>query len=758
MPFDRDGLRRNILDLMRQSGFMPLRKRALARKLGVPEEDYRDFRHLVDELAEKGELAERKHGKFSLPASAAGGAAPGSAMPQTEDEDAPQAKGLPRNALVGRIEIKRGGFGFVLSEPPGNDTYISGEDLGGALNGDLVAALPKRSRHGRRSAGRVIRVLERAHPLIVGTFHSYRPAGPVGPHGAGGFVTPDARGLFEEIDVLPSDRGAAQEGDKVAIELLEAGANLRSGMRPTGRVTKVYGEAGEARAELDAVIQNFRLRTEFQPEALREASEHPDEVPQAELEERVDHTGLLTFTIDPQDAQDHDDAVSLRSVDGERTELLVHIADVSHYVPEDTALDREARTRGTSVYLPGLTLPMLPPRLSNGLCSLHAGPLRLAKTVVITYSKNLVPEETRIERSFIRSAATLTYSQVRQAIDEHRAEQLPSREIFGALKQMKSFAQALRRKRLAAGAIDLDLPEVRLKLDQDGRMVGWEKEEHDWSHQLIEDFMLAANRAVAEYLVAHEVLGLFRVHEEPDTGDLKQFAEFLSGFGLVLRPPYDRHKLKLVLDRVRGKDYQHAVHLALLTSLKQAHYSAECRPHYALNFTRYLHFTSPIRRYPDLIVHRALDECFQPEQKALPARGKKRRGAMGEEAYYRRLASLRQLAVHCSERERGADDAEEEYAKVLQIQYLRQHRRESHAGVIVRVTEKGLIVEMQDCYVEGFLAVEDLGDDRFEYVSQRHLLQGRRTRRSFRLGDKLSVRVSFIDVGARKVGLGLVET
>jgi ribonuclease R len=323
---------------------------------------------------------------------------------------------------------------------------------------------------------------------------------------------------------------------------------------------------------------------------------------------------------------------------------------------------------------------------------------------------------------------------------------------------MKSFAQALRRKRLAAGAIDLDLPEVRLKLDQDGRMVGWEKEEHDWSHQLIEDFMLAANRAVAEYLVAHEVLGLFRVHEEPDTGDLKQFAEFLSGFGLVLRPPYDRHKLKLVLDRVRGKDYQHAVHLALLTSLKQAHYSAECRPHYALNFTRYLHFTSPIRRYPDLIVHRALDECFQPEQKALPARGKKRRGAMGEEAYYRRLASLRQLAVHCSERERGADDAEEEYAKVLQIQYLRQHRRESHAGVIVRVTEKGLIVEMQDCYVEGFLAVEDLGDDRFEYVSQRHLLQGRRTRRSFRLGDKLSVRVSFIDVGARKVGLGLVET
>ena len=754
---DRDALRARLLDFMAQPGFTPLRKRALARKLDVSDAEYVDFRHFVDELVERGVLAELKHGKFGLPRHVPAGRHAATAAADVAKIPAAQLKDLPRHAVTGRIDIKRGGFGFLLSDPPGSDLFIGAEDLGGALSGDLVAVLLKRSRHGRRNAGRVARILERAHSLIVGTFHAYARTRRTPAEGPGGFVTPDTRGLFEEVGILPGHQGEAQEGDKVALELVEPDQTFRPGARPTGRISRVYGEAGETRAELEAILQNFNLRTEYPPEVLAQAEAIPEQIPAPELARRADRTEPLTFTIDPEDAKDHDDAVALRALPGGRTELLVHIADVSHYVPEDSPVDLEARRRGTSAYLPGLTLPMLPQKLSNNLCSLREGELRLTKTVSIVFSKNLFPEATRIEQSFIRSAGRLTYDQVRDALEKEDPKRLPSPEVYEALRQMRGFAASLRRKRLEAGSIDLDFPEVRLRLNPHGDLVGWEKEEHHWAHQLIEDMMLAANRAVAEFLVESEIPGLFRVHEDPDEDALAQFAEFLQAFGLALRPPYDRHKLKGVLQRVRGKEYEHAVQLALLTSLKQARYSAECYPHYALSFSRYLHFTSPIRRYPDLIVHRALDGRFAPGEKALPAPGKKPGGGDERREFYRRVAFLRPLAIHCSQRERAADAAEEEYKKVRQIQYLKHHLRASHPGIITRVTPQGLVVEMQDCYVEGFVRAQDLDDDAYEYYPDRHLIQGRRKQRSFRLGDKVTVRVVHIDIGARRVGLVFVN-
>ncbi|MBI3829306.1 MAG: ribonuclease R [Planctomycetes bacterium] len=774
-------LREHLLKLVQQPGYVPLRKRKLAKKLGVDDKDYVDFRHLVEDMVSEGVLAELKHGKFGLPPrsgdNAAGlrdGGRPAVRSGRKHEVHDPfehsRKKRPVKNALQGRIEIKRGGFGFLLSDPPGNDVYISQEDLGGAMSGDLVAVIPKRSEHGRRQgrryisgtgsgqrpSGRVVEILERGHPVVVGTFYLHKAGRYDPPEGPGGFVVPDTRGVFTQIDILPADKSSAQDGDKVEIELLEPEEQLRSGHQPTGKVLKVYGEAGEARAEIAAVIRNFNLREEFPAEALAQAESIPEKISEEELAGRVDYTAPITFTIDPADAKDHDDAVAIRNLGEGRTELLVHIADVAHYVTTESPIDVEARERATSVYLPGQVLPMLPPKLSNNMCSLKEGQIRLTLTCAITFSKNLIPTATRIERSFIRSAAFLTYDRVKQAIDEEDPAQLPSQEIYDTLRQMKGFASALRRKRLEDGSVDLELPEVKLLLDDQGRVTGWEKEAHHWAHQLIEDMMLAANRAIAEYLVEHEIPGLYRIHEDPDPDALERFAEFVREFGISISPPIDRKKMRFALEKVKGKDYQHAVHMALLTSMKQAHYSAECHPHFALNFTRYLHFTSPIRRYPDLVVHRALNARFAPGEKQLPAHGKKRRGGDQGRAHFERVADLRGLAIHTSHRERQAAAAEEEVKKFRQIEYLRSNMRESHPGVITGVKDFGLFVELQDCYVEGLVRIQDLNDDFYEFHEEQHLLQGRRKRRSFRLGDKVTVRVVHIDLGQKRVGMMLV--
>jgi len=814
---DTSAVTERLLAFMSGETYMPMRKRSLARALDIPEEDYASFRALLGRLADQQVILELKKGKYGLPtigdASRRQVLAPRPSLlplyrnakqkprqkgvPADEwdagDADASQSSianrqsSIPKGARVGRIDVKRGGMGFLLSDPPGNDIFIAPEDLGGALSGDLVAVLLKRRKlqGGRREratagsprrggwggagwsrpAGRVVTVVERAHPRIVGTFCTKRSTGfqpvnmgrmPMPPDAIAGVVIPDTPGVNGDLEVLAGDAGQARNNDKVAVELLEAADAHRSGARPTARVVHVFGRAGEADADIAAILENFDVHGEFPEEVLRQAEEIPEALPDEELRRRTCYFEPVAFTIDPEDARDHDDAVALRREPDGRTTLLVHIADVSHYVPENSALDMEARARATSVYLPGQVFPMLPPKLSNNVCSLKEGQVRLTKTARITFGPNLTPLDVRIERSYIRSAAFLTYDQVKQALDEEKPALVRSPEIYAALCEMRQFAAALRQKRLASGSIDLEIPEAKLLLDEKMEVTGWVQEQHHWAHELIEDMMLAANRAVAEYLVEHEVPGLFRVHEDPDPEDLQRFAEFAREFGIVVRPPLDRLKLKSVLDRVRGKEYAHTIHLALLTSLKQARYAAECHPHFALNFPRYLHFTSPIRRYPDLIVHRALDQRFAPGQAVLPVHGKKRGGGEKGKEYFERLAFLRPLATHCSVRERLAEKAEDEVKKFRQLQFLRRNPKPSHVGLITGVREFGLFVELQDCYVEGLVHVQDLEDDYYVYLENQHSLRGRRTRRAFRLGDKVTVRILHIDLGKKEVSLGIL--
>ncbi len=787
---DTDQTKARIFELMASAKYMPMRKRGLAKALEIPDEFYGQFRRILEALAESGEIAELRRGKFGLPATDGGAerkpagkksrdhdsdesteAEPGDEPePEEDEEDAHARKQVraPKGTIIGRIEVKRGGMGFVISETAGNDIFVGADDLCGALSGDLVAVAlsrrverPRRGKFGQsygsphsRASGRVVKILERGRSRIIGTYQAqesdrFR-------HALGGTVIPDARGMFTEFDVMPLDRNGAKHHDKVAVELVDPEGSQRAGFRPLVRVIEVFGPAGEADADVRAIVENFNVRTKFPEEVLAAAEAIGLEVPDEDLIGRTDYSTPITFTIDPPDAKDHDDAVAIRTEDDGRITLLVHIADVSHYVREGSPIDLEARERSTSVYLPGSVFPMLPQKLSNNLCSLVQGKTRLTKTVSMTFTPNLTIDTIKIERSYIRSAAFLTYDQVRDALEQEKPELVGTPEIYAALKVMRPFAEALRKKRLATGSLELELPEVKLKLNAQNEVAGWEKAEHHWAHELIEDMMLAANRAVAMYLVEHEIPGLFRIHEDPKPESLDRFMEFVKEFGISLRPPLDRLKLKSVLDRVRGKDFAHTVHLALLTSLKQAKYAAECQPHFALNFSRYLHFTSPIRRYPDLIVHRALDSHFTPGEAALPVHGKKRGGGAAGQSYFKRIAFLRPLAQHCSIREREAASAEAEVKKFRQIEFLRRNMKESHPGLITGVREFGLFVELQDCYVEGMVKVEDIDEDYYEYFENQHLLQGRRNRRSFRLGDKLDVRILHIDLGKKQVNLEIV--
>jgi ribonuclease R len=899
-------LQKKVLDLMADKSYMPLRKRGLARELEIDDEAYAEFRNLLEDMTDKGLIAELKRGKYGLPrttnystsiresvtrntlafappvgetfgghreqssqsrshepmksslksrqpegeirdemawlesqqslasqakntrwelprqrpADAPDKETPSVAKPLKEspyrdrgdsgylaegEKSSPQVKPkkfkdkrdrsekkiksdrsersenpnekidttkslapLPKDALLGQIDIKRGGMGFLLSDPPGNDVFIPETNLGGAVSGDKVAVVLERhafqrTKHGRgsgnsfRRTGRVIRILERAHKTIVGTFYlNYDRGGGELVRGIVGYIQPDTYGIFHQIDVKAEDRNGAKNLDKVSAELIESSAPMRTGLNPNAKIVKVFGPAGEADADILAIIENHRVHTKFPEDVLKAAEEIPEVIPEAELAQRTCYDHPVTFTIDPEDARDHDDAVAIQKEPNGHWTLFVHIADVSYYVPEDGVIDKEARERATSVYLPGQVYPMLPHKLSNNMCSLKEGQRRLTKTVSMSFGPNLTMQQIKIERSYMTSAAFLTYDIVKAALDDNKPELARTPEIYQALLDMREFATKLRQKRLATGSLELELPKPKLLLDEKMEVKGWGLETHHWAHELIEDMMLAANRAVAEYCIEHEIPTLYRIHEDPDQDSLERFREFVNEFGISLRPPVDRLKLKSVLDRVKGKEFAHTIHLALLTSLKQAKYVAECQPHFALNFARYLHFTSPIRRYPDLISHRALDSRFIPGQAALPIHGKKRKGSEGGGDYQARMSFLYPLAAHCSKREREAGAAESDVIKFKQMQFLRRNMKEAHEGIVMRVRDFGLFVELQDCYVEGLVSVRDLHDDYYEYFEEKHLLQGRKTGRSFQLGDKVEVRITHMDLGKKQVTLQIV--
>ncbi|HEX9079858.1 MAG TPA: ribonuclease R [Desulfuromonadaceae bacterium] len=637
----------------------------------------------------------------------------------------------------GRLSAHRDGYGFVTPEQGGEDIFIPAKFMKGAMHGDLVEVTAEQSRlGGGKRNGRVVAVRERATTRIVGRYEETR---------RGVAVIPEDQRLNLSVSIPPRGRGRAEDGQQVVAELT---AYPIGGRPAEGRIVEVLGWPDDPEVEVQSVIRRFELPHLFGPDVLAEAGAVPEAVSPADLKGRVDLRAMPTVTIDGETARDFDDAVSLRR-EGDGYRLWVSIADVSHYVGKDGSLDREAYLRGTSVYFPDRCIPMLPERLSNGICSLNPRVDRLTMTAEMRFDATGRMLESSFYPSVIKSTARLTYTVVRQIIvDNDREAADKHRPLTPMLLEMKELALLLMAMRRQRGSIDFDLPEPEIIIGLTGQTEGIIRAERNLAHQLIEEFMLAANEAVARFIAARGVPFLYRIHENPDPAKLHDFQEFIYGFGyefLLKDDKVNPAELQRLLAQADGRPEERMLNYALLRCMKQARYSAENLGHFGLASACYCHFTSPIRRYPDLVVHRIL--------KAVLAQDGDKRAA-------KRLASaterLAEVAEHTSKRERVAMEAERDMVEMKKVQYMQQHLGEEFDGYITGVSGFGFFVELDELFVEGLVHVSTLGDDLYTFAEKQHSLIGRRLHRVFRIGDRARVKVAAVSPATRRIEFALV--
>jgi ribonuclease R len=661
---------------------------------------------------------------------------------------------LPQEAdlVVGRITCNEKGFAFVIPEVADDaaprpaerpaDIYIAEEDTGVALHGDKVVVRLNREkrRGGDRTSGRVIRILERANETIVGTLQHTRYFY---------YVIPDDPRFRHDIYTKPAL--SAQVGHKVVVKLADWTSRH---VNPEGEIIEVLGAADAPGVDILAIIRKYQLPQQFSEPTLAETGRLPDSVRESDLAGRRDLRNEFIVTIDPDDARDFDDAVSVTEL-GDGTSggwlLGVHIADVSHYIRPRSALDHEALGRGNSVYLPDRVLPMLPEKLSNNLCSLRPHEDRLTVSVFIEFTPKLTVRRTEFVRSVIHSRHRLTYKEAFARLTSGGDGDALTRE----LKKMWRLAARLRQQRFAHGSLDLNVPEVKVRVDKQGHPTSIEKVVNDISHQLIEEFMLAANEAVARHICQLQIPGLYRIHEDPDLGKLRDFAMYARSFGLKPGDLAHRDQMQRLLESVKGKPEEYAINLNLLRSLKQARYAPQPVGHYGLAKKYYTHFTSPIRRYADLIIHRVLLSTLV----ATKASGD-HHGRTQDNPHRYSIQELTRIAEHTSHTERVADEAEKEAVELKKIEYFHHQlttgKLDVLDAVVCTVRNFGIFVELPESLIQGLVHVSTLDDDFYQYDAQREQLVGKRTHRIIKIGDRLRVQVERVDVFKRQVDFRVV--
>jgi ribonuclease R len=702
-------LEEQILGALGQKNYHPLKPKALARKLGVPSSRYREFRHTLNGLVRGGRIESgRNHTIRPL---------------------------APHGTVTGTYRRTATGAGFVrphlVDGHVGPEILVRENDARDAATGDevLVRITKKPSRPGLGPIGEILRVIERATRQFVGTYHE---------RDGEGLVRVDGTVFSHSIYVGDPGAKGAKPDDKVVFEMLRFPSVEDRG---EGVITEILGARGKPGVDALSIIRALGLPDEFPEDALEEAREAAEAFNEKDLDGREDFTRDLVVTIDPTDARDFDDAVSVvLDAKSKHWQLNVHIADVAHFAPPGGALDREARTRATSVYLPRHVIPMFPEIISNSLASLQQGKVRYVKSALIDFTPQGQRTQSRFANGGIRVRRRFTYEQVSAILlnpEDHG--QKVSAEVVALLLRMRDLAMILRRRRLRRGALELNMPETELELDDQGRVTGAHFRKHDVSHQMIEEFMLAANEAVAEHLADLGAPFLRRVHPPPDPTKLKAFAEFVRILGYKVQRETDRFGLQRILEQSANKPDAYAVHYALLRSLKQAVYSPVEEGHYALASDNYCHFTSPIRRYPDLTVHRLLDRWL-----------KTRRVGSDEK-------ELVALGEHCSKMERRAEAAERELIKMKLMEFLSQRIGTEFEAVITGVADYGFFAQAETLPVEGRVHISTLDDDYYYYEEASHSLTGRRTRRRFRLGDKVHVRVVRVDLQRRQLDFRVTE-
>src|SRR5436190_5031457 len=711
-------IRDQIFALLSRKDYRPLNKIEIARKIGVSGSARVALRRMLRDLELAGEIARIRKDRYVLPVEA--------------------------DLVTGKLSIHPVGYGFLAQEKSGEpDVFIAAENIGTAMHGDRVVArmspeAPSRRIKGRRE-GRVIRILERAHDTIVGTLQRSRSFY---------YVVPDDPRFVHDVYVHPTQDRRAQApgtvGDKVVVRL---GAWESRHVNPEGEIIEVLGPASAPGVDVLSIIRKYHLPTEFPSDVLEQAERIPERVEAQQIAGREDLRNQFIVTIDPDDARDFDDAINVEKLPNGGWQLGVHIADVAAYVEPGSALDREARRRGNSVYLPDRVIPMLPERLSNGVCSLKPEVDRLTHSVFIQFDKRGVAKSARFARSMIRSAHRLTYKEAYAILNSPPQDRLGER-----LHLAWQLGALLRRKRFEHGALDLDFPEVKVWVDTQGEPIRLERVENDESHQLIEEFMLAANEAVARELKKRAIPTIYRVHENPDPEKLAEYREFALGFGYKVGDLTHRAELQRLLADVTGKPEEQALKIGLLKSLKRARYDPQPLGHYGLAKTNYLHFTSPIRRYADLVVHRALGRARSPSAPDGPA----------VRPYHPNMAEIASVAEHISTTERNAADAEIDATQMKKLEFFQQQlvgrKPQMFSAAVVDVRNYGLMVELPDALITGLVHVSSLTDDFYVFEPARRQLIGRRSRKKFCVGDKLSVLVARVDIFKRQVDFAIAPS
>ncbi len=722
-----------IVKLLKHADYTPVKLGQLAKALGVRSEDYAQFKLAFDQLRQAGHVVIGAGNLVTLPALA--------------------------GRIVGTFRANPRGFGFITPLDPNShgDLFIPPKKTADAMTGDIVAA--KVSKKGKRAgqmrySGEIIEVLERAQNRFVGTLSK---------EAEGWFVQPDGTSFFDPISVDDVGAKGARQKDKVVVEILTYPTEK---YLARGVIVEVLGRQGQYETEIKSIIHQFHLPSEFDADCLDEARQAASEFNPDVIGRREDITDKVIITIDPPDAKDFDDAISLeRDSDGNWV-LGVYIADVSYFVLRDSALDAEAKNRGNSAYLPGRTLAMLPEVLSNGICSLQPGQRRFVKSVYLTYDEQGNILSRRFANSIMNSAQRLTYQQADRILKGHTKDAKP--DVIELLKNMETLSRAIEKRRMRDGMLHLDLPETELVMDKSGRVVDVHPADDSYPHTIIEMFMVEANEAVASLLDRLNIAFMRRIHPEPDALSMKNLAKLVRAFGFSLPRTPDRTAIQDLLAAVRGADCSFGVNLAVLRSLEKAQYAPSHIGHFALASTHYCHFTSPIRRYADLVVHRVL-ECYLRSARggsSTPSLSfpRKRESTVRPSSWTPASAGvtvppldLAEVGKHITFTEQRAEDAERELTAVLILQMLSKRIGDELDCVVTGLTGFGVFVQSRKYGIEGLIQMGDLGADQWKFNKKAQCIIGQRSGCSVRLGQAIKARIISVNVAARQLNVAPAE-
>lgn len=699
-----------ILEFMKEKDYVPMRAKEIAMLLRVPKKEYGDFLEVLGNLELKFKIQKNRKSKYRL---------------------------VEKTYYDGIYRKNQKGFGFVRLEEREDEVYIAKENSLNALNGDRVLIEIIEEENKVKSAeAKVVKILKHEKDTMVGIFQNNKNFG---------FVVPDDRNFGTDIFIAKKDMGKARSNHKVLVKITKY---PEKGKKAEGKILEVLGNVNEAGVDMLSLIKEHNLPSTFPEPVVQEAKRFENKVDKKDIPNRVDFRDKEIFTIDGEDAKDLDDAVRVEKLKNGNYRLEVHIADVSFYVRENSLLDNEALIRGTSIYMLGRVIPMLPRELSNGICSLNSGEDRFTLSCLMEIDEKGKVVTSEMVKGIIKVTERMNYTDVQAILDQSNEQTIKKyKPYISHFKLMEELAQILKNKRKEQGYLNLDIPESKIDLDMDGRVTNIAKYETTFAHEIIEQFMLTANETVAEKFFWLEAPFIYRVHEDPDLEKIQELNKFLFNFGMKIKANQDNiypKEFAKILEEVKGKEEEKVVSNLVLRTLKVARYEAQNQGHFGIASKYYCHFTSPIRRYPDLFIHRVISNYLRENYD------------VSEKWVEEKRVQAEERAKQSSEREKIATKVEREAEDLKKAEYMEKRIGEEYEGIVSSVTSFGIFVELENT-VEGLIRFDDLGDEYFIYDEDRKRLIGERTKQTYKIGDKVMIRVKKASKLLRQIDFELVK-